>query len=82
MRKRDQEAFEPLLPNLILNLREGSCGCDVQQCPVSALSSGSPVGWGGNSCVACQDISPGQKNDKHLMGAFEDGCFITVGLQT
>lgn len=34
------------MPNLILNMREGSCGCDVQQCPVSALSSGSPVGWG------------------------------------
>lgn len=36
---------------------------------------------GGNSCVACQDsIEAGQKNDKYLMGAFEDGDFIIVGL--
>lgn len=31
---------------------------------------------GGNSCVTCQD------SIKYFMGAFEDGGFIIVGLDT
>lgn len=51
-----------------------------------AASSGSPVGGGEGVkkqlCYLPGQHQPGTKNDKHLMGAFEDGCFITVGLQT
>lgn len=82
MRKRDQESLERLIPNPILNLRVGGCGRDVQQCPVRALSSGSLVGCGEKQLCCLPGHQPGTKNDKHLMGAFEDGCFITVGLQT
>lgn len=56
----------------------------VQQYPVAVLSSGSPVEGGGEetAVLPATTTSARDKNDKHLMGAFEDSCFITVGLQT
>lgn len=73
MRKRDQEALEPLIPDLILNMRDRSCGCDVQQCPVSALSSGSPVGWwvgGGEQLCCLPGHQPGTKKWQAFNGSF------------